>query len=50
MAQFIRGASTERYCNSVVQKHSRPPHEAHSEMVLTGIVAGCGSLSFKLSC
>ena len=40
MAQFIRGASTERYCNSVVQKHSRPPHEAHSEMVLTGIVAG----------
>ena len=33
MAQFIRGASTERYCNSVVQKHSRPPHKAHSEMV-----------------
>ena len=33
MAQFIRGASTERYCNSVVQTHSRPPHKAHSEMV-----------------
>ena len=33
MAQFTRGASTERYCNSVVQKHSRPPHKAHSEMV-----------------
>ena len=31
--QVIRGASTERYYNSVVQKHSRPPHEAHSEMV-----------------